>query len=284
MQETSKHLTGFSALRNHHLLRRALLLPLLCAVILLGGTGTAEAGKKKNVPTGPPSDLPGHVNFLAQKLYGQPLEDAAPVTDEIRKLVLGHLEQWMANRTPSDVDVRRQLESAFSELHYPLFGKPAVFAEPWKGGMVIGAGYTLGWSDYNRVNVVALFETREGKSHLAAESSFIPRTDIHYEILPRQENDDLRFFIYGFRLGKSQLRLSAVYYAFDGQSLKSLWEIQDAYDGKMEVRGDKLIIRYLKEVEYIREVAHNRFPPRHESVYLITPTGLRLQTEREIPF
>jgi hypothetical protein len=283
MQEISRHLTGFSPLRDHRLHRRALLLPLLGAVILLLGVATAEAGKKK-APTGPHADLPGHVNFLAQKLYGEHLDDAAPITDEIRKLVLGHLEQWMANRTPSDVDVRRQLESAFSKLHYPLFGKPAVFEEPWKGGMVLGAGYTLGWSDYNRVNVVALFESREGKSHLAAVTSFIPRTDIHYEILPRQENDDLRFFVYGFRLGKSQLRLSAVYYAFDGQSLKSLWDIHDAYDGKMEVQGDKLIIRYLNESEYIREVAHNRYPPRHESVYLITPTGLQLQTEREIPF
>lgn len=283
MPESRKYLPTPSIPGINCAVRWALTVSFGCLVFALLATATALAGKKK-MPAGPPPDLPGHINFLAQKLYGLPLDEAQPITDEIQKLVLDHLQEWMADKAPSDVEVRRELEATFSKLHYPLFGKPAVFDEPWKGGMVIGAGYTLGWSDYNRVNVLAVFESREGKSRLAAMTHFVSRTDLHYEILPTQDQDDLRFFVYGFRLGKSQLRLSIVYYAFDGKSLKPLWDLHDVYDGKMEVQGNKLVIRYLKEAEYVREVEHNRFPPRHEAVYLITPSGLQLQTEREIPF
>lgn len=254
---------------------------LLVALGILG-VGVVEAKKPKALP--PPADLPGHVNYLARQLYGVMLEDAGPTTSEIEKLVLDHLQQWMANRTPTDVEVRRELEAAFSQLHYPLFGQPAAFDEPWKGGVLIGAGYTLGWTDYDRENVVALFESREGKSRLLAVTHFAPRTDLHYEVLPPHGWQDFRFFIYGFRLGKSQLRLTAILYAWDGQSLKSLWETHDAYDGRLDVDKDKVVIRYLKEEEYVREVAHRRKPPRHEAVYLLTPAGMQLQSDREIPF
>ena len=79
------------------------------------------AESKKKTPPPPPADLPGHVNYLAQQLQGVMLDDSAPITDEIQKLVLDYLQEWMADRTPSDVEVRRQLEMAFSELHYPLW-------------------------------------------------------------------------------------------------------------------------------------------------------------------
>ena len=106
-----------------------LLILLLVAAML--GPGRAEAKKK---PSPPPPDLPGHINYLAKQLPGVMLEDAGPLTGEIQKLVVDHMVQWMANRTPTDVEVRRELESAFSLLHYPLFGQPAAFTEPWKGG------------------------------------------------------------------------------------------------------------------------------------------------------
>lgn len=256
-----------------------LLVLLLVATML--GAGRAEAKKKLSPP---PPDLPGHINYLAKQLPGVMLEDAGPITGDIQKLVVDHMLQWMANRTPTDVEVRRELESAFSVLHYPLFGQPAVLAEPWKGGTVIGAGYTLGWTDYDRQNVVMVFENRDGKSRLATVTNFVPRTDLHYEMLPAQGGDDFRFFIYGFRLGKSQLRLTAILYSFDGQNLKSLWETHDVFDGKMDVQPDKVVIRYLKEDEYIREVTAKRKPPRHEAVYSITPNGLQLQNDHEIPF
>ena len=108
------------------------------------------------------------------------LEDAGPITSQIQKLVVDHMSEWMANRTPTDVEMRRELESVFSLLHYPEVALPAAFALPWKGQIVIGAGYTLGWTDFDRQNVVAIFTSSAGKSHLVTVTNFIPRTDLHY--------------------------------------------------------------------------------------------------------
>jgi hypothetical protein len=257
---------------------------LLLLALALSLLVSAVAEAKKKTPPPPPADLPGHVNYLAQQLYGVMLDDATAVTDEIQKLVLAHLQQWMADRAPSDVEVRRQLEMAFSELHYPLFGQPAAFAQPWRGQIVIGAGYTLGWSDYDRANVIAIFSSQLGHSRLITVTNFVPRTDLHYAFPQEPEGDALRFFVYGFRLGKSQPRLNAILYSFDGQNLKSLWEAHDLYDGKMEVEKDKVVVRYLREEEYARERAHRRNPPRHQTVYTVTPAGMEVQSEQEIPF
>jgi hypothetical protein len=257
---------------------------LLLLAVALSLLVSAVGEAKKKTPPPPPADLPGHVNYLALQLPGVMLEDATPITDEIQKLVLADLKQWMADRTPSDVEVRRELEMAFAELHYPLFGQPAAFAQSWKGQVVIGAGYTLGWTDYDRTNVIAIFSNQLGHSRLAAVTTFVPHTDLHYAFLQEPEGNALRFFVYGFRLGKSQPRLTAILYSFDGQNLKSLWEAHDLYDGKMEVEKDKVAIRYLREEEYAREQAHRRKPPRHQTVYTITPAGLEVQSEQEIPF
>jgi len=260
---------------------KARYLPWMLVLAYMFAGGLAE-GKKKVPP--PPPGLPGHVKTLAEQLPGVMLEDAEPITGEIQKLVVDHMVEWMSPRTPTDVDVRRELESVFSLLHYPLFGQPAVFASLWKGSTVIGAGYTLGWNDFDRQNVLMIFESRDGKSRLATLTNFVPRVDLHYEFLPPQGWDDFRFFTYGFRLGKSQPRLTVILYSFDGQNLKSLWEAHDVYDGKMNVQQDRVVIRYLKEDEYIREVEAKRKPPRHEAVYRITPGGLTLEDDHEIPF
>jgi len=263
--------------------RRAEYASLLLAVALSLLVSVVGEAKKKTPPP-PPADLPGHVNYLALQLPGVMLEDAAPLTDEIQKLVLADLQQWMADRTPSDVEVRRELEMAFSELQYPLFGQPAAFAQSWKGRVVIGAGYTLGWTDYDRTNVVAIFSNQLGHSRFAAVTTFVPRTDLHYAFPQVPEGDAFRFFIYGFRLGKSQPRLTVIFYSFDGQNLKSLWEARDVYDGKIDFEKDRVVIRYLKEDEYVREQAERRKPRRHQTTYTITPTGLQVQSEQEIPF
>jgi hypothetical protein len=270
--------------------RRALqplVLAAFAAMLFALGAGIAEAAKKPKVHP-PPPDLPGHVNYLARQLYGVPLDESEPITRQIQQLVLDHLQAWLpghlSDSDPLDVAVRRELESAFSELHYPLFGQPAVFAQAWKSGTLVGAGYTLGWSDYDRANVVALFDSREKKTRLAAVTNFVPRTDIHYEFLRAPGSDDFWFMVYGTRLGKSQPRLSAVLYSFDGQKLKPLWETHDAYDGKLDVEPDRVIVRYLKEDEYVHAVQRNSKPARHEAIYKITPRGLSLETDHEIPF
>jgi hypothetical protein len=255
----------------------------LVLVVLVAVLGVAEAKKKKAKPV-PPADLPGRVSYLAWQLRGEHIDDSGPITDQIQKLVIDHMQEWLANRAATGVETRRELEAVFFKLRYPTYGQPACFAAPWRGGTLIAAGYTLGWTNYNRVNVVALFEHREGKTRLAAVSRFVPFTDLHYEILPARGSDDFWFFAYGTRPGKSQPRLTAILYAFDGQTLKALWETHDVFDGKMDVGAEKVTIRYLKEDEYIRETLHGRKPPRHEAIYEITPQGLEIESDREIPF
>jgi len=257
-------------------------IPLSLLLALVVGAGLA-AGKKKP-PAPPPDTLQGKVNALAIKLRGVMLVDAGPITDQIQKLVVDHMTEWMANRTPTDVEVRRELERVFSLLHYPEEGMPAAFAQPWQGQMVIGAGYTLRWTDQDRQNVVAIYTSGAGKSQLAAVTNFIPRADLHYKMLPQLAGDDLRFFIYGDRLGKSQNRLEVALYSFDGKNLKTLWEKHDIYDGDMTVNQDKVAIKYLIESEYVEAVQRERHPPRHQATYQLTATGMQLLDDHEIPF
>ena len=148
-----------------------------CAVIGLA-LGVTMRREKKGCTAA--HELPAQINALAKQLPGMMLEDAGPITGQIQKLVVDHMAEWMANRTPTDVETRRELESFFSLLHYPVVALPAAFAQPWKGQMVIGAGYTFGWTDFDRQNVVAIFTSSGGKSHLVTVTNFVPRVDMHY--------------------------------------------------------------------------------------------------------
>jgi hypothetical protein len=178
-------------------------LAFLPLAIALSYPMSARAQREKQAPPPPPADLPGHVNYLAQQLYGVMLEDATPITDQIQKLVFAQLQEWMMDRSPTDVEVRRDVDMAFSELHYPLFGQAAAFARPWKDQTVVGAGYTLGWTNIDRTNVLAIFSNQQGHSQLVTVTRFVPRTDLHYAFPGEQADDAFRFFVYGFRLGKS---------------------------------------------------------------------------------
>ena len=264
---------------------RGLVLPVLAAaIVMLCGVGLATAKEKKAEAPPSPSQLPEYVAYEAWKLRGKYLDQTGEITGDIEKRVMDHLQEWIADRNATGVEVRRELEAAFAKLRYPTFAWPKCFAQPWKGGMVIGAGYTLGWTRNVRTNVLAIFERREDKTRLATVTHFVPYTDLNYEFLPSQDSGDFRFFVYGTRPGKSHPRLSAALYAFDGTSLKTLWETQDVYDGKMEVADGSVTIRYLKEREFIQETSQDRTPPRYEAVYKVTPQGLEIETEREIPF
>jgi len=257
---------------------------LATAALLMLLFGVCIAGAKKKAPPKGPPTLPEQVNALAKQLPGVMLVDAGPILSQIQTLVVDHISAWIADKTPTDVDVRRQLEGIFSLLHYPEEGQPATFAFPWKGQMVIGAGYTLGWTDYDRQNVVAIYTSAAGKSHLATIANFVPRTNLNYEVLPQLAWDDLRFFIYGTRPGKSQQRLTAILYSFDGQNLKPLWQTTDVYDGKLDVDKDKVTIKFLQEDEYIDAVQRGRHPARHLATYQLTANGVQFVEEHEIPF
>lgn len=250
------------------------------------------AGFRAKAKPGPPQDLPGHINYLVRQLYGVSLDDSGAITSQVQDLVIDSLTAWMSTNAfedastpyPIDVRVRTHMDQCFSKLHYPFFGHPMVFARPWNGGELIGAGYTLGWSDFERVNVLALFESKGGKTQRVALAHFVPRTDMHYAFLPPSPSGAFRFIVYGNRLGKSQPRLSAILYSFDGQKLTNLWERQDLYDGKIEVAPEKVTFRYLIERDYIQAVQQGQLPPWHEAIYKITPQGLALQTEQLAPY
>jgi hypothetical protein len=264
--------------------RALILMGLAAAVMALCGAGLAEAQQKKAAAPSSASDLPDYLSSQAWKLRGKYLDESAKITGDIERRVLDHLQEWIADRNVTSVEVRRQLEANFAKLRYPIFAWPKCFAEPWKGGVVIGAGYTLGWTRNVRVNVLAIFERRDGKTRLVTVTHFVPYTDLNYELLPSGESGDFRFFVYGTRPGKSHPRLSAMLYAFDGESLKTLWKTEDVYDGKMEVAENTVKIRYLNEKEFIQETSQGRRPPRHEAIYKITPQGLEIETDHEIPF
>jgi hypothetical protein len=260
------------------------------AIVLLAGTAAAVGASRhaSKISLG----LPDEINNLARQLDGEPYYDAGQIPGQIQKLVLGSLTAWMnqnrgseaASPYPIDVRIRMQLENDFSKLHYPWFGRPAIFVRSWNGKQLLGTGYTLGWSDFDRVNCVAIFERGAGKTEMAAVTNFVPQADLHYAFLPASPNGDFRFFVYGYLLGKSQPRLTAILYSFDGKALKNLWERQDIYDGKMDVTPGAVTLRYLVEDEYVQAVQRNQLPPGHEAIYRVTPQGLALETDREIAY
>lgn len=265
---------------------------LLCAVLFCASAGLAMASGSARAKAAPPQDLPDHVNELVRQLYGVELYDSGDITKQVQDLVIGSLTSWMSSNGfektdtsyPLDVRVRMQLDHAFSKLHYPFFGTPRVFVRPWNGGELIAAGYTLGWSDFERVNVLVLYFEHKGETRQVALAHFVPRTDMHYAFLPPSASGAFRFLVYGNRSGKSQPRLSAILYSFDGKTLSNLWERQDLYDGKLTVAPDEVTVRYLIESEYIQATQQGQLPPWHRAVYKVTGKGLTLLSERLVPY
>lgn len=251
----------------------------MLAAAMAFGMGTAVAGQKKATP-----GLPDHIASLGKKLYGLDIEDAKPITDEIQKLVVGHLNTWIANRTPDLVETRRELEQAFSKLEYPAEGTPSIFIAPWKDANLIGAGYTLGWSNIWRINVLVIYENQNGHTREIATTSFVPRTDMHYAVMAPSAAGDFRFLAYGRRLGMSHPRLSAVLYTFDGKTLESQWKVESLFDGKLNAHNKTVVISYVDRDEYIRETQLGRLPARHQKTYSLTPQGLQLESAQDIPY
>jgi hypothetical protein len=245
------------------------------------GLGTAQAREKAPKPK---PALPDHIASLGKKLYGLDIEDAKPVTDEIQKLVVDHLNTWIANRTPSIMEVRQELEQTFSKLEYPAVGTPAIFIAPWKGANLIGAGYTLGWSNIWRINVLVIYENQDGKTREVTTTDFVPRIDMHYVIVAPSPDGDFRFLAYGWRLGMSHPRLSAVLYSFAGKTLEPRWKVENLFDGKLNAHHNNVVISYVDRDEYVRETQQGHLPPRHEKTYKLTPEGLQLESEHDIPF
>ncbi|HEV2423214.1 MAG TPA: hypothetical protein VGZ29_00150 [Terriglobia bacterium] len=274
------------------ILRRTsrLCLVILTAAALLAPAPAAFAKKKKK---GPP-DLPNRIAAIAQQLWGVPLDESQPLTSQVEKLVLDHLNQWFTSHPPESqpppgdepyaVEVRREIEGLFADLHYPLYANVNSFGQPFGDGRLLAAGYTLGWSDFDRANVIALYEIHGTAVEQVALTHFIPDVDIRFHVFdpPPSAAGQFWFLAYGTRLGKSSPRLSAELYAFDGKALKSLWKIQDVYDGKFAFSpaGGRFVMSYLKEDELTQAIATNQQVTRHQAAYHLAPGGLDREYDR----
>lgn len=280
MKETQVGRTGSGITRRSRcLLPRVLLIAITVAVF----AGFAAARKKPKRET-PAEILAGRVNNLIRRLYGLHLDQSAELTGRIQKLVVGHLDEWIAGRAPNFVAVREELESMFSQVRYPLSADVAVFQAPWHGDRLIFAGYTIGWSEVDQVSTVVVYESHGGHTRRMALTEFLPRTDVHYDPVPPDANGDFRIIVWGNRKGLDHLRLSAVLYSFDGKSLKPLWKEENYYDGRLQVSGDDVVIKYLNQNEYVRAMQQKTLPPRHEAIYTLTEKGLQLKTIKDVPF
>jgi hypothetical protein len=256
---------------------------LICLLVAAITFGTGQALARKKKPTAKPG-LSDHVAALGKKLYGLDIDEAKPITDDIQKLVVGHLNTWIANRTPDIVAVRHELEQVFSKLQYPAVGTPSIFIASWKNVNLIGAGYTLGWSNIWRINVLVIYENQNGHTREVTTTSFVPRTDIHYAIMEPSGTGDFRFLAYGWRLGMSHARMSAVLYAFDGKTLQTQWKMENLFDGKLNATSNTVIISYVDRDEYIRQTQQGHLPPRHQKTYQVTPQGLQMVSARDVPY
>ena len=270
-------------------------------VLVLTCAASAWAAPKNKKAAPPQDPLVKQVGDLARQLWGVPRDESGPLTSQIEKLVLDHMGQWLQAHPPAgepspsppastggqpyEVQVRREIERLFSDLRPPLYADGETFDRPWGQRRLIGVGYTLGWSDYDRANVMALFEAGAGGAVAAqpvAVTHFVPDTNMYQRFLPSPPGHEaeLWFMLYGTRLGKSHPRLSAGLYAFDGKTLQELWKTIDVFDGKITFAGDRVVINYLKERELAHAIATHTPAVRHEAAYHLSPKGLELEYDR----
>jgi hypothetical protein len=259
-------------------------------MLACGAPVSAAAKKSKKAP--PPDDLPTQISKIARQLWGVSLDESEPLTSQVQKLVLDHMTQWVNAHPPGDaagdvggsynLKLRYELESLFAELRPPIYASVATFDQDLAGKPVLGVGYTLGWSDFDRANVLAIFEARSGGYGQVTVSHFVPDTDLNYQFMepPAGDSGQLWFVAYGSRMGKSNPQLSAILYSFDGKTLQPLWRTTDVYDGRISFEGNRVVISYLREDEFTQAIVDRTPAVRHEAAYRVTPKGLEVEYDR----
>jgi len=264
------------------------------AGVLLLCAGVAPSASNKPRKDLPPDDLPTQVSKVARQLWGVPLDESESLTSQVEKLVLDHMTLWINAHPPGadreekagsvaySAEVRHEVESTFENLRHPIYATASTFSRSLGDKPVVGIGYTLGWSDFDRANVLALYESINGSYQPVTVTHFVPRTDLNYRFLqpPAGNSDKLWFLAYGTRLGKSNPRLSAILYSFDGKTLQPLWRTTDVYGGKLSFQANRVVINYLKEDELTQAIVNHTPAIHHEAAYQITPNGLEVEYDR----
>jgi len=264
------------------------------AGVFLACAAAARGAPDKPKKDLPPDDLPAQVDKVARQLWGVPLDESEPLTSQVEKLVLDHMAQWISahppdadskqevGRVPYNTELRHEVESTFENLRHPIYSAASTFNQTLGGKAVVGVGYTLGWSDFDRANVLAIFEAVNGSYRPVTVTHFVPRTDLNFRFLqpPAANADQLWFLAYGTRLGKSNPRLSAILYSFDGQALQPLWHTTDVYGGKISFRANRVVISDLKEDELTQAIISHTPAIHHEAAYQVTPNGLEVEYDR----
>jgi hypothetical protein len=265
---------------------------LAVAAMVLASAAAVSAAPKKSKKAPPPDDLPTQISKIARQLWGVSLDESEPLTSQVQKLVLDHTSQWINAHPPGDtagdaggsynLKLRYELESLFSDLRPPIYASVATFDQVLASKPVLGVGYTLGWSDFDRANVLAIFEPSDGGYEQITVSHFLPDVDLNYQFMepPAGDSGQLWFVAYGTRMGKSNPRLSAILYSFDGKTLQPLWRTTDVYDGRISFEGNHVMISYLREDEFTQAIVDRTPAVRHEAAYQVTPKGLQVQYDR----
>ncbi len=258
------------------------------AVLVLGllvAPAGVEAKKKPRAKSAAELARPTshYITTWSQTLVKYDLEDSRKMNLHIRELVFRHVEQYINRQeaaSVSPVEVRREVERLFDGVRWPVNVIVKTFLKPWKQERLLGVGYSLGWSEQNRYNALAIYSLEEGKMREVSVLEFVPGPDLQpFGFVPTQNPDEWLLLVHGFRKGKSHPRLSAALFAFDGKQFRSVWEKRHVYDGKIKVENGNLVISFYQEEELIREALYRRLPPRYRAVYRRQDSTYVLDTE-----
>ena len=224
-----------------------------------------------------------YITTWSKTLVKYDIEDSRKMNLHIRRLVFGHVEQYLNGQeagSVSQVEVRRQVERLFDGVKWPLNVIVKTFLKSWKQERLLGVGYSLGWTEQNRYNAVAIYSLGGGKIREVSVLEFVPGPDLRpFDFVPTENPDEWLLLVHGFRKGKSHPVLSAALFAFEGGQFQPIWEKLHVYDGKLKVEDGNLVISFYQEEELIREAHQRRLPPRYRAVYRRQDSTYVLDTE-----
>ena len=268
---------------SHRNSRRAMILFGVLSGGFFLGVLSRHLGASDSISRPTASYIHGWTQTLKQKHY----KDAEFMNLHIQDLVLKHLEHYvseqLASSSVSPAELRREMENrVFGDVKWPVNAVVKTFLRPWKKDALLGAGYSLGWTEQNRYNVVALYLIQNGKIRQIKILNFEPGADLNFKWLATSDPNEMWLLLHGLRKGKSHPRLALQLFVFDGNDLRAVWKKRDIYDGKFQVEEGKIVVTHYNEEEFAREIRYKRLPPRYRTVYRRIESGMELEEENVI--